>query len=383
MATANYIKGQSETKITALYCRLSQDDGREGDSNSISNQKEILLAYAQRNSFPNPQFFTDDGFSGTTFDRPSFIQMENMVEQGLVDTIIVKDLSRFGRNYLDVGNYLEIKYPTLGVRFIAIQENVDTLKETGTEMMPFNNIFNEWYAAQTSKKIRAVWKNKAANGKRVSSSVPFGYVKNPQDKEDWLVDEPAADIVRRVYALCLDGRGPLQIAKQLEQEKIERDLEEEENTIMELSAFWNNHVMARVEPPLVEKPDAVLESLRRYFGPADKSEPTVDLDRKFVVNLKEILALKEEKRALDAQVKALETRIKSLYAPIVEEMGTACKGTCEQGGECFKVSYNPLYREGISKDRLSALRAQYPDIYDEFVDQTESRIFKVVKSAIA
>ena len=189
MATANYIKGQSETKITALYCRLSQDDGREGDSNSISNQKEILLAYAQRNNFPNPQFFTDDGFSGTTFDRPSFIQMENLVEQGLVDTIIVKDLSRFGRNYLDVGNYLEIKYPTLGVRFIAIQENVDTLKETGTEMMPFNNIFNEWYAAQTSKKIRAVWKNKAANGKRVSSSVPFGYVKNPQDKEDWLVDE--------------------------------------------------------------------------------------------------------------------------------------------------------------------------------------------------
>lgn len=166
-------------------------------------------------------------------------------------------------------------------------------------------------------------------------------------------------------------------------QKIERDLEEEENTIMELSAFWNNHVMARVEPPLVEKPDAVLESLRRYFGPADKSEPTVDLDRKFVVNLKEILTLKEEKRALDAQVKALETRIKSLYAPIVEEMGTACKGTCEQGGECFKVSYNPLYREGISKDRLSALRAQYPDIYDEFVDQTESRIFKVVKSAIA
>ena len=131
-----------------------------------------------------------------------------------------KDLSRFGRNYLDVGNYLEIKYPTLGVRFIAIQENVDTLKETGTEMMPFNNIFNEWYAAQTSKKIRAVWKNKAANGKRVSSSVPFGYLKNPQDKEDWLVDEPAADIVRKIYALCLDGRGPLQIAKQLEQEKV-------------------------------------------------------------------------------------------------------------------------------------------------------------------
>lgn len=131
-----------------------------------------------------------------------------------------RDIRFIDSHYLDVGNYLEIKYPTLGVRFIAIQENVDTLKETGTEMMPFNNIFNEWYAAQTSKKIRAVWKNKAANGKRVSSSVPFGYLKNPQDKEDWLVDEPAADIVRKIYALCLDGRGPLQIAKQLEQEKV-------------------------------------------------------------------------------------------------------------------------------------------------------------------
>ena len=189
-------------------------------SNNKAFQKEILLAYAQQNNFPNPQFFTDDGFSGTTFDRPSFIQMENLVEQGVVDTIIVKDLSRFGRNYLDVGNYLEIKYPTLGVRFIAIQENVDTLKETGTEMMPFNNIFNEWYAAQTSKKIRAVWKNKAANGKRVSPSVPFGYVRNPQNKEDWLVDEPAAEVVRKIYALCLDGRGPSQIARQLEQEKV-------------------------------------------------------------------------------------------------------------------------------------------------------------------
>ena len=166
-------------------------------------------------------------------------------------------------------------------------------------------------------------------------------------------------------------------------QKIERDLDEEENTIIELAAFWNDHVMARVEPPLVEKPDAVLEALRRYFGPADPSNPTVELDRKFAANLKEILKLKDEKKALDAQVRALETRIKSLYAPVVEQLGTACWGTCELGSECFKVSYHPLYREGISKDRLSALRAQYPDIYEEFADRTESRIFKVVKSAIA
>jgi len=146
--------------------------------------------------------------------------MQRMVENGEVATIIVKDLSRFGRNYLDVGNYLEIKYPTLGVRFIAIQENVDTFQETGTEMMPFNNIFNEWYAAQTSKKIRAVNQMKAANGKRVSSAVPYGYVKNPDNKDEWLIDEPAAEIVRKIFALTLAGRGIMQIAKQLEAERV-------------------------------------------------------------------------------------------------------------------------------------------------------------------
>ena len=166
-------------------------------------------------------------------------------------------------------------------------------------------------------------------------------------------------------------------------QKIERDVEEEENTVLALEAFWNNHVLARVEPPLVEKPDAVLESLRRFFGPADKSEPGVELDRKFLNSLSEIMTLKEEKKNLDAQSKALETRIKTLYAPIVEQMGTACRASCESGSEVFRITYNPQYREGISKDKLSALRAQYPDVYDEFVEQSESRIFKVVKTAIA
>lgn len=220
MTTANNNKGQKKEKITALYCRLSQDDGRDGESNSISNQKEILLAYAKKNGFLHPEFFVDDGISGTTFEREDFQRMQRMVENGEVATIIVKDLSRFGRNYLDVGNYLEIKYPTLGVRFIAIQENVDTFQETGTEMMPFNNIFNEWYAAQTSKKIRAVNQMKAANGKRVSSAIPYGYVKDPDNKEKWLIDEPAAEVVRKIFALTLAGQGITKISKQLEKEKI-------------------------------------------------------------------------------------------------------------------------------------------------------------------
>ncbi len=229
MAAAN--KGQEE-KITALYGRLSDDDpeeekkpknggaGDDKESNSIQNQRTILMDYARQHGYLHPKFFYDDGVSGTTFDRPGFKEMEELIEAGKVSTVIVKDLSRFGRNYLEVGKYLEMIYPSLGVKFIAIQENVDTLSGAGTEMVPFHNIFNEWYAAQTSKKIRAVWVMKAANGLRTNFSVPYGYKRDPIDQEKWLIDEPAAEIVRKIYALCLGGKGPSQIARQLEQEKV-------------------------------------------------------------------------------------------------------------------------------------------------------------------
>lgn len=215
----DYMTKQAENKITALYCRLSQDDGRDGDSNSIVNQREILSQYARSNGFHNTQFFVDDGVSGTTFDRPDFQRMQKLIENGEIGTVIVKDLSRFGRNYLDVGKYVEIKYPSLGVRFIAIQENVDTMKNIGTEMMPFNNIFNEWYAAQTSKKIRAVWKSKAEKGERISATVPYGYKKSEDDPKQWVIDEPAAKIVRYIFQLCIEGLGPTQIAHRVEDEK--------------------------------------------------------------------------------------------------------------------------------------------------------------------
>ena len=219
MATNKNIQGQEE-KITALYCRLSQDDNLEGESNSISNQKEILMTYAKKNGYLHPQFFVDDGISGTTFNRPGFQEMESLIEAGKVSTVIVKDLSRFGREHLLCGHYTEIVYPTLGVNFIAIQENVDTTKGMGTEMMPFHNIFNEWYAAQTSKKIRAVNEMKASKGMRISSTVPYGYKKIEGNKEQWYIDEPAAEIVRRIFNLCISGKGPSQIARQLETEKV-------------------------------------------------------------------------------------------------------------------------------------------------------------------
>lgn len=221
-------QAENKEKITALYCRLSvedlkEDKGRKGhadESNSISNQKTILAQYARDHGYLHPQFFVDDGISGTTFDRPGFKKMQEMVEAGKIGTIIVKDLSRFGREQVEMGRLLQFVYPSLGVTFIAIQENVNTTEKTGLEMMPFYNIFNEWYAEQTSKKIKAVWKSKADNGERVSPRIPYGYKKSEDDPKLWVIDEPAAGVVRHIFELCLSGLGPMKIAKQLEAEKI-------------------------------------------------------------------------------------------------------------------------------------------------------------------
>ena len=235
MTTVNKIKVQNdkniEELITALYCRLSVEDikdedgkkkkkEKEDESNSISNQKQILLDYCKKHGYTNTMFFVDDGISGTSFDRNDFNRMQRMVEEGKICRIIVKDLSRFGREQVEAGRLTQIVYPSLGVTFISIQENINSSTGEGMEMLPFYNIFNEWYAAQTSKKIRAVWQSKADNGKRVSPVVPYGYKKDETDKEKWLIDETAAEIVKKIYSLCLAGRGPLQIAKQLEREKV-------------------------------------------------------------------------------------------------------------------------------------------------------------------
>ena len=235
MTTVNKNKVQNDNNIeeliTALYCRLSVEDikdedgkkkkkEKEDESNSISNQKQILLDYCKKHGYTNTMFFVDDGISGTSFDRNDFNRMQRMVEEGKICRIIVKDLSRFGREQVEAGRLTQIVYPSLGVTFISIQENINSSTGEGMEMLPFYNIFNEWYAAQTSKKIRAVWQSKADNGKRVSPVVPYGYKKDETDKEKWLIDEPAAEIVKKIYSLCLAGRGPLQIAKQLEREKV-------------------------------------------------------------------------------------------------------------------------------------------------------------------
>lgn len=210
---------QSEI-ITALYLRLSRDDELQGDSNSILNQKAILSKYAKENHFPNPTFFVDDGFSGTNFERPGWNDMLEQIEAGKIKTIVVKDMSRLGRDYLKVGFYTEVLFPEKNVRFIAINNGIDSNNQQDSDFTPFLNIINEWYAKDTSKKIRAVMKSKGEAGEYLCTNPPYGYRKDPDNPKKWIVDEEAAQVVRRIYAFCLEGYGPTQIARLLKEDNI-------------------------------------------------------------------------------------------------------------------------------------------------------------------
>ena len=205
--------------ITALYARLSQEDALDGESNSIANQKKILLKYAEDNGFPNPTFFIDDGVSGVTFDRPGWNEMIRLAEAGKVKTVIVKDMSRMGRDYLKVGYYTESFFAERDIRYIAINDGVDSDKGDN-DFTPFRNLFNDFYARDTSKKIRAVMRAKGNAGEHLCTNPPYGYQKDPADKKKWIVDEEAAEIVKRIFDLCIAGKGPMQIAKLLTAERV-------------------------------------------------------------------------------------------------------------------------------------------------------------------
>lgn len=205
--------------ITALYARLSQEDALDGDSNSIVNQKKILLKYAEDNGFPNPTFFIDDGVSGVTFDRPGWNEMIGLAEAGKVKTVIVKDMSRMGRDYLKVGYYTESFFAERDIRYIAINDGVDSDKGDN-DFTPFRNLFNDFYARDTSKKIRAVMRAKGNAGEHLCSNPPYGYVKDPESKKRWIIDSEAAEIVKRIFDLCVAGKGPMQIAKALTAGKV-------------------------------------------------------------------------------------------------------------------------------------------------------------------
>ena len=206
-------------KITALYCRLSRDDEQDGLSGSIKNQQAILEKYAQENGFRNTRVFIDDGWSGTNFARPAFTEIMELAEKGLIGTLIVKDHSRLGRNRLIVGQLLEEGFDSLGVRYIAIMDNIDTAKGI-SDLVPMQDLFNEWHAKNTSQKVRNVFKSKGMSGAPLTTNPPFGYQKDPESKNGWIIDEAAAKTVRQIFAWCVDGLGPTQIAKRLKMAKV-------------------------------------------------------------------------------------------------------------------------------------------------------------------
>ena len=213
--TANTYKPE---QITALYARLSQEDALDGDSNSIVNQKAVLTKYASDNGFRNPVFFIDDGVSGVTFDRPNFNCMIKEIEAGNVATVIVKDMSRLGRDYLKVGYYTEIFFVERDVRYIAINDGVDSAKGDN-DFTPFRNLFNDFYAKDTSKKVRAIKKAQGMAGEHLTKP-PYGYKVDPNDRKKWIVYEEAAAVVKRIFDLCVAGKGPSQIAKVLKADKV-------------------------------------------------------------------------------------------------------------------------------------------------------------------
>ena len=214
--------GATNNKITALYCRLSQEDARMGESLSIENQKSMLLQYCKEHHFPNPLFFVDDGYSGTTYERPGFQKMLDEIEAGKVGVVLTKDLSRLGRNSALTGLYTNFTFPQNGVRYIAINDNYDTAdpNSINNDFAGIKNWFNEFYARDTSRKIRAVQKAKGERGVPLTVNVPYGYVKDTEDKRKWIVDEEAAAVVRRIFEMCMEGRGPQQIANQLKADKV-------------------------------------------------------------------------------------------------------------------------------------------------------------------
>ena len=211
------LRQTNQQPITALYPRLSHEDELQGESNSISNQKRILETYAKQNGFSNLRWYTDDGYSGANFQRPGFQAMLADIEAGKVGTVIVKDMSRLGRNYLQVGMYTEMIFPQKGVRFIAINDGVDSA-QGDNDFAPLRNIFNEWLVRDTSKKIKAVKRSKGMSGKPITSKPVYGYLMD--EDENFIIDEEATPVVKQIYNLCLAGNGPTKIARMLTEQQI-------------------------------------------------------------------------------------------------------------------------------------------------------------------
>ena len=227
MQTKTKQSNQNQVGITALYCRLSRDDGMEGDSNSVANQKKLLAKYCKENGFDNIKYYVDDGYTGTNFNRPDFQKLIDDIDMGYISTIIVKDMSRLGRDYLQVGYYTDNYFPDRNIRFIAINDCVDSA-DGENELAPFRNVMNEMYARDISRKVRSSHRLRGNAGEPLSQP-PYGYMKAPDNPKKWIIDEDAAKVVRQIYAWCLEGKG---------NETISRLLQERETLVP--MAYWQS-----------------------------------------------------------------------------------------------------------------------------------------------
>ena len=225
-------KKKEQLGLTALYCRLSRDDGAEGDSNSVANQKRLLQKYAKENSLGNTRFYVDDGYTGTNFNRPSFQKMIEDVEMGYVTAVIVKDMSRLGRDYLGVGYYTDTFFPEHNIRFIAVNDCVDS-DDGENELAPFRNVMNEMYARDISRKVRSAHRIRGNSGEPLGQP-PYGYRKDPLDKKHWIIDPEASQVVRDIFRMCLEGKGNDTIARILQ-----------ENGILNCTAYWHEKGIGR------------------------------------------------------------------------------------------------------------------------------------------
>ena len=289
--------------ITALYCRLSRDDGMDGESNSIVNQKNLLLQKAKEKGLTDTKFYVDDGYTGTNFNRPGFQQMLSDIEMGYIYAVMVKDLSRLGRDYVSVGNYTDVYFPDHDIRFIAVNDGIDS-EEGESEIAPFKNILNEMYARDISKKIRSSHRLRGSMGEPLSQP-PYGYMKSPENKKKWIIDPEAASVVKDVFKMCLEGKGNETIARILQEYRKEHEEENVEEKLEQLRKQKERKQKPSSSGIVVKGIDNCLVKLSKCCNPVPGDEIIgyitkgrgVSIHRKDCVNTQNLLT--EEHRIID------------------------------------------------------------------------------------
>ena len=362
-------------KITALYCRLSKDDGTNNESMSISTQKTMLKDYAKRNGFLNCQFYVDDGYSGTNYDRPAFRQLIEDIQDGEVSTLITKDLSRLGRNYLETGTYIEVFFPNHNVRYIAINDGVDSIDNAQMDITPFRNIINEMYAKDTSRKIKSALHARKMQGKYMATTAPFGYQKDEKDHNHLVIDEVTAPVVELIFSIAEEGVGLHTICNRLRKAKVIKP------------SFYKKEMLAKVEQK--RKRNNVLDKTfycctkYRKFGKEGCSSHTIEARTVHEVVLADIQnhagqALTDRKAMVTEIAERLNLQLSADREQQKKEL-RQCKQRVSEIENLYAKLYEDLTRELLTEKRFQMLSARY----DSEQEELTAKIKELEKSAIA